>query len=376
MKNFNINLEKLEGSIKKGTKYILTKTGKHVKTSGFLIALALITTCTNFNNVVTAKTSNNSVVNVTDDKTEKMFNVALEKETNKKETVTKSSVVSTSKSTEEKVTEHIVEKGETLSLIAKKYGTTYQELAKINGIKNPNVITVGQVIKLTPNAAEKTKVSEKSKTTETNQSTKKEVKRLALTFDDGPGAYTNELLDILAEYNVKATFFIQGCNVKAYSDVIKRMYEEGHQIANHTYSHENLNKITVKQAKNTIEKTTKVLEDLGVEPSNYFRPPYGNITSTQKKNIDDYILIYWGTDTRDWSHRDSDKLKNILINDVVDGDIVLMHDIHKSTVAGVKKALPEMIKKGYEFYTLEELFEVNEVELKPGVLYKTAKKTK
>ena len=141
LKNFNINLEKLEGSIKKGTKYILIKTGKHVKTSGFLIALALITTCTNFNNVVTAKTSNNSVVNVTDDKTEKMFNVALEKETNKKETVTKSSVVSTSKSTEEKVTEHIVEKGETLSLIAKKYGTTYQELAKINGIKNPNVIT-------------------------------------------------------------------------------------------------------------------------------------------------------------------------------------------------------------------------------------------
>ena len=138
-----------------------------------------------------------------------------------------------------------------------------------------------------------------------------ESKKVALTFDDGPSKYTLELLEILEENNVKATFFVIGSSVERHSSIIKEMVNDGHQIESHSLNHSNFTEITTEEMIKELEKTKEILSKHGVIPT-LVRPPYGRINESVKQNIG-YPLILWSLDTRDWDHRNSEEGTRIII---------------------------------------------------------------
>ena len=192
-----------------------------------------------------------------------------------------------------------------------------------------------------------------------------EEKAVALTFDDGPHpTYTAEILDILREYGIKATFFVIGENVERSKEVLKRCADEGHEIGNHTYSHASANNCTTRTLKEEIEKTDRIIFDLiGKKPA-LFRPPTGicNNRSVALSTELGFKTIVWNVDTRDWAHTSTDKIiKNVLEN-VKSGSIILFHDYIESpspTPDALKVIIPELIAKGYTFLTVSELLELD-----------------
>ncbi len=200
-------------------------------------------------------------------------------------------------------------------------------------------------------------------------------KIVALTFDDGPGGYTEELLDLLKKEGVKATFFVLGTRVDTYPELIRRMEAEGHEVGNHSNSHKNLKSMTtLAQVKKEMNLCAdKVEKVLGHRPT-VMRCPGGSYDDTVKQYAADegIPIIQWGVDTRDWESRNSAAIMNKTFSGsyaVEDGDIVLLHDIHKSTV----DTMPQMIKKfkelGYTFVTVTELLEARRDGVVPGKVY-------
>ncbi len=181
-------------------------------------------------------------------------------------------------------------------------------------------------------------------------------KLVALTFDDGPGPYTERLLNGLEERGVHATFFCLGNRAELYPDLIKRMMRDGHQVANHSYSHPNLNELTTEKAVQEIETTDQILNRiLGGSESHYLRPPYGNIKKEVLAQMKAPVFI-WSVDTIDWQLLNTTKVKDRLLEQTFDGSVVLMHDIHYTTVDAVLAALDTLADRGYEFVTLKELY--------------------
>lgn len=193
-------------------------------------------------------------------------------------------------------------------------------------------------------------------------------KYIAVTFDDGPGIYTNGLLDTLDKYNSQATFFVLGNRVNNEASVLKRAYNLGMEIGSHTYSHQNLNAISKNQIIQEISKTKKVIKKITRHNPTVLRPPYGNYNKTVSSNAG-VPMIYWSVDTLDWKYRNSTYVKNTIIDNAKDGDIILLHDIHQTSVEGFKLALPKLKKKGYELVTVTELYKIKGKKLKKGVMY-------
>lgn len=188
-------------------------------------------------------------------------------------------------------------------------------------------------------------------------------KRIALTFDDGPHyKYTEEILDILDEYEVKATFFTVGENAKHFPELIDREIASGHEVANHTYSHKNISSLNDSQITEEIKKCEEILgEHEGYIPS-LFRPVEGYATKEDCRVIEDlgYDVILWSVDTRDWAHNSVNNIVNNVINNSNDGSIVLFHDFvsgQSPTPEALRKLLPELKKQGYSFVTVSELIE-------------------
>lgn len=177
-------------------------------------------------------------------------------------------------------------------------------------------------------------------------------KRLALTFDDGACRETSKLLKGLKEENVKATFFIVGQMTRRDDDHIKALEQavnDGHEIGNHTYNH-NAGADTLKKE---LAKADKVIEDAGGKKTTLMRPPGGAINKATRKC--GKSIIMWSFDTLDWKYRNADKVKNKLINKAKNNDIVLLHDLHKTTVKGTLKAIKPLKEKGFMFVTVTEL---------------------
>lgn len=179
---------------------------------------------------------------------------------------------------------------------------------------------------------------------------------IALTFDDGPdfNGSSAKILNVLEEYNARATFFMLGRNAAQNPENVKRKVKLGMEIGNHTYDHENYG------ANITDEDITKANEAINEACGQYptcFRSPGGmtndNIRSVCKKS--GMPLYYWSLDTEDWNSRDADTVYNFVMNNVSDGDIILMHEIYGSTADAVEKMVPELISKGYQLVTCEEL---------------------
>lgn len=191
---------------------------------------------------------------------------------------------------------------------------------------------------------------------------------VALTFDDGPGKYTQTIVDCLKKYNARATFFVIGQQVNSYKSALKSAYNAGCQIGNHTYTHPNLTSLSISNVKSQISKTdTAVKNVIGVTPTIY-RAPYGSTNKSVRSAIAK-PHIYWSVDTLDWKTKSKQKTINHVLNNVKDGDIILMHDIHKPTMEAALYLIPELQKRGYQLVTVSELAEYKGVDMKNGVTY-------
>lgn len=191
---------------------------------------------------------------------------------------------------------------------------------------------------------------------------------VALTFDDGPGLYTEDLLAIFEEHNSRATFFVLGQQVESFPTSIKKMQELGCEIGNHTYAHKRLTELSEKDMKSQISKTNKALKEVIGEGTKLVRPTYGAVNSAVRKYVK-YPFIMWSLDTEDWKLKDAAKISELILSEVEDGDIVLMHDIHEFTFEAMKTVIPELVSRGYQLVTVSELASTHGVKFETGTKY-------
>lgn len=183
---------------------------------------------------------------------------------------------------------------------------------------------------------------------------------VALTFDDGPSAYTPRLLDILKENDVKATFFVLGVMVERHPEILKRTFDEGHQIGNHSWNHKDFKKLTKRGVEFQVQETNAIVKEvIGQEPL-ILRPPYGSSNLLVAKTADMPIIL-WDLDTLDWSDRNAENIVQKIMK-TKRNSIILAHDIHKTTIDAMPKAIKELKEKGYHFVTIEDLFYGAELE--------------
>lgn len=193
---------------------------------------------------------------------------------------------------------------------------------------------------------------------------------VAITYDDGPSPETtNHLLDILKSKNVKATFFAIGGNSDAFPEILRRERDEGHLVANHSYNHPQLNALSDDRIAAELDETDKAIEmALGSRP-HWLRPPYG-ATDERVASIAGergLSLALWDVDTVDWQNRNADITCRNAVDNAVPGSIILMHDIHPSTVDAAPCIIDGLREKGLRPVTLDEL-----VQPVPGHTYTTA----
>jgi peptidoglycan-N-acetylglucosamine deacetylase len=182
---------------------------------------------------------------------------------------------------------------------------------------------------------------------------------IALTFDDGPNAtLTPKLLDLLAARHLKATFFVVGQNAADHPDILKRAVREGHEIANHSWSHPNLGKMSDEAVRRELQKTEDaIVAAIGKKPV-LMRPPYGSITARQKKWIHDefgYRIILWDVDPLDWKRPGPSVVTARILKETKAGSIVLSHDIHPPTIEAMPATFDQLMKKGFKSVTVTEL---------------------
>lgn len=189
---------------------------------------------------------------------------------------------------------------------------------------------------------------------------------LAMTFDDGPHPqHTPRLLDMLKQRGIKATFFLVGQNAAQYPEILKRMAAEGHELANHSYTHPILNPLGEGGIRDQLEKTHQaVLGATGITMK-LLRPPYGALTETMRRwtyQTFGYRTILWDVDPLDWKVRDAGRVQSEILGHARSGSIVLAHDIHRSTVDAMPETLDALAAKGFKFVTVSELIAMD----KPG----------
>lgn len=182
---------------------------------------------------------------------------------------------------------------------------------------------------------------------------------VAMTFDDGPSAkLTPKLLDLLAAHHVKATFFLIGENAAENPELAAREEREGHEVANHSWSHPNLAKMSEDGVRSQLRRTDDAIKSaIGHSPT-LMRPPYGSITAHEKKWINQefgYKIVLWDVDPLDWRRPGAAAVCNRIVKNTRAGSIILAHDIHPGTIEAMPCVLKELEKKGFKFVTVSEL---------------------
>ena len=192
-------------------------------------------------------------------------------------------------------------------------------------------------------------------------------KVIALTFDDGPGPYTAHLLDILDQYGAKATFFLIGSKVSGQASVVRSIQARGHQLGNHSWSHPELNKVSAEQLASEIDQTNNAIKQaVGTKP-NIIRPPYGafNRAVLEQFRQRGMSAVVWSVDTRDWADRNSEIVCSRAVAGARNGAVILMHDIHQTSVNAVPCILDSLKQQGYSFVTVQNLIG----DMTPGAVY-------
>lgn len=180
---------------------------------------------------------------------------------------------------------------------------------------------------------------------------------VALTFDDGPNASSTPiLLDGLKERKVRATFFLIGENIEKGENekIVKRMYEEGHLIGNHTYTHCNLAKLETGEAKKELEQTDTAIEKITGKQPAFARAPYGELPVDSEQDLS-RMYIGWTVDPLDWMTEDAGAVVKTVVEEINPGDVILLHDCYPSSVQAAIRIVDLLQGKGYEFVTVDHL---------------------
>lgn len=183
-------------------------------------------------------------------------------------------------------------------------------------------------------------------------------KYVALTFDDGPSNRTTpKLLDVLKKYDVKATFFVLWKMAAAYPDIVKREFEEWHEIASHSWDHPDLTKLKDEAIRKQVEATDREIKKIIWENSKLFRPPYW-ANNKRTNNIIWKTIVMWNVDSMDWKNRNVDKNISKTMSQITNGSIILYHDIHEASVNTIEPLIKKLKSQWYEFLTVSELLEM------------------
>lgn len=196
-------------------------------------------------------------------------------------------------------------------------------------------------------------------------------KYIALTFDDGPyDAVDERILDLLDDFDGRATFFVLGDRVEIFPQTMKRIVEQGSEIGNHSFYHPDLTSLSSEEILNEINSTSEIVKDTTGYEISIYRPTYGM--------YNDHVLttipmpsILWNIDTRDWHTKNSQSIREELLF-AGPGSIVLMHSLYPETAEALEQTLPELYQEGYRFVTVSELFEKYGVELQNHTAYSKA----
>ena len=197
-------------------------------------------------------------------------------------------------------------------------------------------------------------------------------KVIAFTFDDGPSKYTLEIMDILDEYDSKATFFEVGYMIRNNKEIVKEVVNRGFEVGNHTTDHSNLRKLSYDKVKTKINDNNSLFYEITGKNMSYLRPPYGNLNDNVKRIVD-VPIIKWSVDSRDWESRNKDKIVSLVKSTVKDGDIVLFHDLYQSTKEAIEVLVPDLISEGYRIVSVSELFNLKNIALEPQKVYNKAR---
>ena len=197
-------------------------------------------------------------------------------------------------------------------------------------------------------------------------------KYVALTFDDGPsGRYTQTLLDGLALRGAKCTFLLCGYRMIQYPQITQRIFDEGHEIGYHGYSHNSMQPMSRRSiGQELIDSQALLPEDC--DPV-LFRPPGGFVTDgvRQVAEVRQLALLSWSVDPKDWATSSTGKIETEVLKTIKDGDIVLLHDMTMSSVQAALDIVDVLQEQGYRFVTVSELAKIRNVRLKPGKIYKS-----
>lgn len=190
----------------------------------------------------------------------------------------------------------------------------------------------------------------------------------ALTFDDGPGEYTGLLLDCLEKHRAAATFFTVGSRLALFPDTVRRAAAIGCEIGNHTWEHLNAPDAGPEATADSVKRTSEAVMSLTGRPTYLYRPCYGNYTGEILRAAG-LPAITWSVDTEDWKTKDEEATYRAVTENIFDGAIVLMHDVHLSTVRAAVRLIPELLSRGYGLVTVSELL-ARRGGAKPGKIYK------
>jgi len=187
-------------------------------------------------------------------------------------------------------------------------------------------------------------------------------KQIALTYDDGPNpSYTKKLTEYLKANNVPATFFLCGNMVKEYPETVRQLADDGFELANHSYDHPSLNKISREKVQSQLQDTHDLIKEASGIDVKLMRPPYGakNKTVEEVCDVMGYKIIQWDIDTEDWKKRSASYMINLIMKKASDGSIILMHDRKhggNDTVLETTRQVVEKLRaQGYTFVTVGEL---------------------
>lgn len=195
-------------------------------------------------------------------------------------------------------------------------------------------------------------------------------KYVALTFDDGPsGKYTRALLDGLYDRGAKATFLLCGYRIQDYPDVTQRIFDEGHEIGLHGYSHKNMQNMSRRDIAAELMETQALLPE-GCHPA-FFRPPGGLRSDAilQVAQARGLAILHWSVDPHDWELSDTAAIEKAVLKTVSDGDIILLHDMSSSSVEAALDIVDVLLKEDYEFVTVSELVRLRGLRPKGGTVY-------
>lgn len=183
---------------------------------------------------------------------------------------------------------------------------------------------------------------------------------VALTFDDGPSNATTRILNCLEQNGGRATFFMVGDRIGQYSGTVQRMVENGNEAASHTWSHTSLTKVSYSDMAASEDRVNSTLQSVAGVTAKIMRPPGGALNDTAKANLAKKGLpaVLWSIDTLDWKTKNPQSTIDSVLNNVKDGDIILMHDLYSQTADAAEVIIPELVKRGYQLVTVSEMASV------------------